>query len=135
VVALNFDGGGNLEGLLRNCEEGTYNLVIYAADSFHVGGQGRPLREIDVSWNPANPNQPVPLNLGAGLYFLEYTRDWMSGSAWALLCPQSSCSATAESYNAFAAMVDGWGEQVEPETRIAYKRAYLDRLSETKDKK
>ncbi len=135
VVVFNSDGGGDLEGLLRNCAEGTYNLEIRAAGSTHGGGQGGSPREVVVSWNPANPSRAVPLDLGAGLYILEYTRDWMSGTAWVLLCPQSSCSAAAESYNAFAAIVDGWGEQVESETRIAYKRAYLDKLSELKDKK
>jgi hypothetical protein len=132
VLPIGTDGRARLDGLLRNCEAGNYTLEFQAAGSARTGASGEQPAQLTVAWNPANPNELFLVELKPGLFDVRYTRDWMSGSAWVLMSSEPAYDQNASSFKAFAASVDQWGEQVEPETRSAYKRAYLDHLSQAK---
>ena len=128
IASLSADGKARLDGLLKNCDQGTYTLEFRAAGSSKENSLGERPKQITVEWSPSSTETQFPLDLHPGLYRVEYTRDWMSGTAWLLLSSQNTYGKSSESFNSFGATIDKWGDDVEPETKAAYKRAFLDHL-------
>jgi|GEM_PF-7113481 hypothetical protein len=131
VLLLDADRRARLNGLLRNCEAGNYTIEFRAAEA---ASDAASPKQVTIFWDPAKPEELYPLGSPAGLFNVQYTRDWMSGSAWILLSPPAKFEIATASFNTFAARVDSWDDEVEPETKAAFKRAYLDYLYQQKVK-
>jgi len=131
VSSLSSAGKARLDDLLKNCEHGNYTLEFRAAGSSRENSIGEQPKQVTVDWNPATPGAEFAVDLRPGLYRVEFTRDWTSGTAWLLLTSPSAYEQSLKSFSDFNATVDKWGDAVEPETKTAYKRAFLDHLSRT----
>jgi hypothetical protein len=129
VVPLDASGNVHLDGVLMKCEQGAYTLEFAPAAA---DGTGQEAKKLTVNWNPGEPAGKFSVALAPGLYGVRYTRDWRSGSAWILVCASPAFEDKRAAFEKLSAVVDGWGRQVEGESKVAFKRAYLDYLSRSK---
>jgi hypothetical protein len=131
VVPLDASGNVHLDGLLKNCGPGVY-VLEFAAAGVAADGAGQDAKQLTMSWNPSEGVGKPPVALAPGLYGVRYTREWRSGNAWILVCASPAFEDNRASFEKLSAVVDGWGQQVEGESKVAFKRAYLDYLSQSK---
>lgn len=132
VVPLDASGSADLEGVMKNCEPGSYTLDFVPAGSAATDQAVEDANEATLIWSPTEHTYKSPGDLHPGLYELRFTRDWRSGSAWILACPAAVFKQDVSSFDKFSAVVDGWGNDVGGDSKVAYKRAYLDYLSRSK---
>jgi len=125
VVRLDASGNVQLGDVLMRCEQGTYTLEFAPAAA---DGAGQEAKKLTVNWNPGEPGSSS-VALAPGLYGVKYTREWRSGSAWILVCASPTFEDKRAAFEKLSAVVDGWGRQVEGESKAAFKRASLDYLS------
>jgi hypothetical protein len=129
VVLLDGSGNVHLDGLLKNCGPGMYSFEFAPAAA---DGAGQEAKKLTVIWNPGEPAGNSSVGLAPGLYGVRYTREWRSGSAWILVCASPAFEDKRAAFEKLSAVVDGWGRQVEGESKVAFKRASLDYLSRSK---
>jgi hypothetical protein len=132
VVPLDASGNAHVDGLLKKCEPGVYTFEIAPAGATAVDRAERVAKQVTATWNPSEPAGKWPVALAPGLYRVSYTREWRSGEAWILVCASPSFANNQASFEKLSAVVDGWGPQVERDSKAAFKRAYLDYLSRSK---
>ena len=132
VVPLDASGSARLDSLLKNCEPGAYALEFLPAATPVAEPAARVAKQIEVNWSPNEPSGKMSLVLAPGLYEVRLTREWRSGRAWILVCASPLFEEDRAAFGKFSAVVDGWGLQVERDSKVSFKRAYLDYLSRSK---
>ena len=132
VVPLDASGNAHLDGLLKNCVPGDYKLEFAPAGAAAADHEVQDARQQTVTWKPSEPASIAPVALAAGLYRVRYTREFRTGGVWILVCASPSFENDRVAFEKLSAVVDGWGQQVETNSKVAYKRAYLDYLSRSK---
>jgi hypothetical protein len=128
VVPLDGSGNVHLDGLMKNCGPGVYSLEFAATAA---DGTGQDAKKLTVNWNPGEAGSSS-VALAPGLYGVKYTREWRSGNAWILVCASPAFEDKRAAFEKLSAVVEGWGRQVEGESKVEFKRAYLDYLSRSK---
>jgi len=129
VVPLDTSGVIRLDGLLKNCGPGAYSLEFAPAAA---DGTGQEAKHLTVNWSSSEPPGKFSVALAPGLYGVRYTREWRSGNAWILVCASPAYEEKRAAFEKLSAVVEGWGRQVEGESKVEFKRAYLDYLSRSK---
>ena len=132
VVPHDTTGSAHLGGLLKNCEAGVYTFEFLHTGSAAPNRKDLIAVQSTVTWNPKESAGNAVAALPPGLYRARFSRDMRSGSAWMLVCASPAFEEDQASFKRVSAVVDGWGQQVERDSKEAYKRAYLDYLSRSK---
>jgi len=131
VVGLDASGNAHVDGLLKNCEPGVYTLEFAAAGATADRAR-QDAKQLTLTWKPSDAAEKQPVALAPGLYRVRYSREFRTGGAWILVCASPSFANNQASFEKLSAVVDGWGPQVERDSKVAFKRAYLDYLSRSK---
>jgi hypothetical protein len=126
---IRLDGNSvELGFLFQGKEKGRYDVQFVPIPQKDKSGETRLSLKGGINWNPGEQAPFALHGLVPDLYEVFLYRGSSTTTAWILVCAGADYQHAVDSFKEFVRQTDSWGNNVTPETKQAYQRAFLEYL-------